>query len=206
MYGCAALLIGNSAWLMSLPAVFFLWRKKGSPAEKTKDDRLRKEQTARGEWLYVGRDEDGTPFYLDLENLTHESGNGVKVRMWVKFRPRKRSSAFLKAESFLRTAGKGHEPFEHIRQRLEMDFTKNMVRDLELVFHAPDGRVIESITYNVPEWKKITPGSLYELLLKTADGTWKPDRFPADPDLGAKLREKLKEINEAFEAFETSGE
>jgi hypothetical protein len=207
MYSYAALLIGDSAWMMGLPAVLFLWRRKGLPAGSTKNDRAKNEQrTARGDWLYVGRDEDGTPFYLDPENLTHESGNGVRVRMWVKFRPRKGSAAFLKAESLLGAAGKGHEQLGHIRQKLEMDFTKNMVSDLELVFHAPDGRSIESIKYNVPEWKKIAPGSLHELLLKTADGIWRPDRFPADPALGLKLREKLKEINEAFEAFETGGE
>jgi hypothetical protein len=207
MYSHAALLIGDSAWMMSLPAVLFLWRKKSPSTENTKNDRPKKEELkAGGDWLYVGRDEDGTPFYLDLENLTHESGNGVRVRMWVKFRPRRGSAAFLKAESILGAAGKGHEQLDHIRQRLEMDFTKNMVSDLELVFHAPDGRSIESVEYNTPEWKTIAPGTLYELLLKTADGTWSPDRFPADPALGLKLREKLKEINEAFEAFETGGE
>jgi len=207
MYSYAALLISDSAWLTSLVAAFFLWRKKGSSNEKTKNDRPKKEELkAREDWLYVGRDEDGTPFYLDLESLTRESANGVRVRMWVKFKPRKGSAAFLKAESFLRTVGKGHERFEHIRQRLEMDFTKNMVGDLELVFHAPDGRSIESVKYKTPEWKTIAPGSLYELLLKVADGTWREDRFPEDPALGLKLREKLKEVNEAFEAFETGGE
>jgi len=207
MYGCAALLLGNKAWTIALPVVLFLWRKKGLPSEKKKNDPSKKEQrTGAEDWLYVGRDVDGTPFYLDLANLTHESGDGVKVRMWVKFRPRKGSEAFLKAESFLGAAGKGHEPFDYIRQRLEMDFTKNLVSDLELAFHAPDGRLIESIKYDVAEWEKIAPGSLHDLLLKTADGSWEPDRFPGDPDLGAKLREKLKEINEALEAFETSGE
>ena len=207
MYGCAALLLGNKAWTIALPVVLFLWRKKGLPSEKKKNDPSKKEQrTGAEDWLYVGRDVDGTPFYLDLANLTHESGDGVKVRMWVKFRPRKGSEAFLKAESFLGAAGKGHEPFDYIRQRLEMDFTKNLVSDLELAFHAPDGRLIESIKYDVAEWEKIAPGSLHDLLLKTADGSWEPDRFPGDPDLGAKLREKLKEINEVLEAFETSGE
>ena len=207
MYGGSGLLVGDGAWMMSLLTVLFLWRKKGSSNEKRKNDRSKKEQrTGAEDWLYVGRDVDGTPFYLDLASLTHESGDGVRVRMWVKFRPRRGSEAFRKAESYLRVAGKGHEPFDYIRQRLEMDFTKNLVSDLELAFHAPDGRLIESIKYDVAEWEKIAPGSLHDLLLKTADGTWEPDRFAGDPDLGAKLREKLKEINEAFEAFETGGE
>jgi hypothetical protein len=81
-----------------------------------------------------------------------------------------------------------------------------MAHDLELVFHAPDGRAIDSVEYRTPELKEITSGSLYDLLMKIAEGAWNPDRFPADPELRVKLQEKLKEINEAFEAFETAGE
>ena len=205
MQSWAALFPGDT-WMMSLPVLLFLWRKKRKPDEQGRGHRLRKEQPAAwGSWLYVGKDEDGTPFYLDTENLSYESENGLRVRMWVKYRPRKGSAACVNAESFLQAAGKAREPFDHIRQELEIDFSKNVVGDLELVFHAADGRVIDSVVYTAPEWKKITPGSVYELLQKTADGTWKPDRFHPDPELRAKLQEKLKEINEAFEAFETAG-
>lgn len=207
MLSCAASLLGDTAWMMTLPAVLFLWRKKRALAASAKKDPPKKEEPAPwGNWLYVGRDDDGTPIYLDLENLSHESDNGVKVRMWVKYRPRKGSPVFLNAESFLHAAGESHEPFDHIRQRLEIDFTKNLVGDLELVFHAADGRAIDSVKYRTPEWKEIPPGSVYELLQKTADGSWRPDRFPTDPELRTKLQEKLREINEAFEAFETAGE
>ena len=126
--------------------------------------------------------------------------------MWVKYQPVRGSDAYLNVDSFLKTQGLANEAFDYIRQNLEIDFTHNLVGDLELVFHAPDGRIIESVRYRAPEWKKITAGSLHELLQNTVDGTWRSDRFPADPELGAKLREKLKEINEAFEAFETGGE
>jgi hypothetical protein len=207
MHTSVATLVGNSAWLLIFPTLLFLWRKKDAKTGSTeKGQPAKKRPAARGDWLYVGRDEDGTPFYLDTESLSREPDNDVKVRMWVKYRPAKGSVAFLNAESFLKAAGRSHEPFDHIRQRLEIDFTKNLVRDLELVFLAPDGRVIDSVEYRIPELKKITPGSLYGLLKKTADGAWGPDRFPADPELRIKLQEKLKEINEAFEAFETAGE
>ena len=205
MYACDALLIGSSAWMMTLPAVLFLWSKKRDKSENQNKNHPKKEQAAgRGGWLYVGRDEDGTPFYLDTESLSYEPDNPVRVRMWVKYKPIKGSVAFLDVESFLKAAGRSHEPFDHIRQRLEIDFTKNLVGDLELVFHAPDGRAIDFIEYRSPEWKEIVPGSLYELLQKTAEGTWRPDRFPAEPELRIKLQEKLKEINEALEAFETA--
>jgi hypothetical protein len=207
MQSCAATLFGDHAWMTMLPAVFFLWRKKRAPAEDSKKGPLKKEEPAPSEgWLYVGRDDDGTPLYVDIENLSHDSESGMRVRMWVKYRPRKQSQAFKNAQAFLGTAGKSNEPFDHIRQKLEIDFTRNMVGDLELVFHGPDGRAIESVKYHVPEWRRITPGSVYELLQKTADGTWKPDRFPTDPELRAKVQEKLREINKAFEAFETVGE
>jgi hypothetical protein len=81
---------------------------------------------------------------------------------------------------------------------------KNRVGDLELLFCAPDGRAIDSIKFRTPDWKTVVPGSLYELLQKTADGIWRSDRFPPDPELRLKLQEKLKEINAAFEAFETA--
>jgi len=205
MHSCAALLVGDSAWTMTLPAILLLWRKKRAPIEnREKDHPKKKESRDRGDWLYVGRDEDGTPFYLDVESLSREADNAVSARMWVKYKPLKGSAAFINAESFLRAAGKSHEPLDHIRQRLEIDFTKNLVSDLELVFHAPDGRAIDSIEYRATEWKKIVPGSLYELLQKTAEGAWRPDRFPADPELRLKLQEKLKEINAALEAFETA--
>jgi hypothetical protein len=204
MYCCVPLTIGNCAWMMTLPAALFLWRKKGSRSENPKKDHPKKAPAAGHEdWLYVGKDEDGTPFYLDTESMSCESDNPVRLRMWVKYRPLKGSAAFLNVESFLKAAGRSHEPFDHIRQRLEIDFTKNLVGDLELVFHAPDGRAIESIRYRVPEWKEISPGSLYELLQKTAEGARRPDRFPADPELRVRVQQKLKEINEAFEAFDT---
>ena len=207
MYSTVTTLVGNGTWMVILPTVLFLWRRKSTGTGSTENGRPTKKRPGTdGNWLYVGRDEDGTPFYLDIETLSRESGNAVKVRMWVKYKPAKGSAAFLNAESFLQAAGRSHEPFEHIRQRLEIDFTKNLVRDLELVFHAPDGRAIDSVEYRTPELKKITPGSLHELLKKTAEGAWSPDRFPGDPELRVKLQEKLKEINEAFEAFETTGE
>jgi len=201
------MLFGNQAWVMIAPFAFFLWRKKSAPAEKSKKQPLKKEEPApSGGWLYVGRDDDGTPLYVDIENLSYDSEFGMRVRMWVKYRPRKGTLAFRNAESFLNGAGKNSEPLDHIRQKLEIDFTKNMVGDLELVFYSVDGRVAESVKYQIPEWKRILPESVYELLQKTADGTWKPDRFPADPELRARVQEKLKELNQAFEAFETIGE
>ena len=207
MYISGATLAGGSAWMMILPTLLFLWRRKRAETGSTENDRSAKKQpSARGDWIYVGRDKDGTPFYLDTESLSRESDDTAKVRMWVKYKPLKGSAAFLNAESFLKAAGRSHEPFDHVRQRLEIDFAKNLVRDLELVFHAPDGRAIDSVEYRTPELKEIAPGSLHELLKKTADGAWSPDRFPADPELRVKLQEKLKEINEAFEAFETTGE
>jgi hypothetical protein len=202
MHTSVATLIGDTAWIMILPTVLFLWRKKSTENSGP----TKKRPAAGGNWLYVGRDEDRTPFYLDTESLSREPGNAAKVRMWVKYKPLKRSAAFLNAESFLKASGRSHEPFDHIRQRLEIDFTKNMAHDLELVFHAPDGRAIDSVEYRTPELKEITSGSLYDLLMKIAEGAWNPDRFPADPELRVKLQEKLKEINEAFEAFETAGE
>jgi hypothetical protein len=207
MYTSVATLVGTSAWMMILPIVLFLWRKKTGETKSTKNGRETiKQVSASGDWLYVGRDEDRTPFYLDTESLSLDSDNAVKVRMWVKYKPLKGSAAFLNADSFLQATGRSHEPFDHIRQRLEIDFVKNLARDLELVFHAPDGRIIDSVEYRAPEFRKILPGSLYELLKKTAEGAWSPDRFHTDPELRAKLQEKLKEINEAFEAFETAGE
>ncbi len=195
----------DGVWMMLLPVLFFLWRKKGTENRTTPKGRpARKGAAAREDWLYVGKDEDGTALYLDTESVSPDARNGAKVRMWVKYRPLKGSDSFLNAETFLQASGKSHEPFDYIRQKLEIDFANNLVRDLELVFHAPDGRAIDSVAYRVPELKKITPGSLYELLKKTAEGVWSPDRFPGDPELRLKLREKLKEINEAFEAFETT--
>ncbi len=91
MHSCAAQLVGDSAWMMTLPAILFLWRKKRAPTENREKDHPKKEESRdRGDWLYVGRDEDGTPFYLDVESLSRESDNAVRARMWVKYKPPQR--------------------------------------------------------------------------------------------------------------------
>ena len=203
MHSHAPLLISNCALLAGLPAVLFLWRKKRSSAAGAPKGGARKAGTDAGEdWLYVGKDEDGTPFYLDTQSLSYDPANPIRVTMWAKYRPLKGSMAFLNVEAFLKAAGKEPGFFDYIRQRLEIDYADNMVGDLELVFHASDGQVIDSLSFRTPEWKKVVPGSLYELLYKTVEGMWRTDRFPGDPELRLKIQEKLKEINEAFEAFE----
>ncbi len=198
-------------WLLGSAAFLFLWRKKRRAADEKKEDaltdRARKEQVpaASGEWLYVGRDDDGTPFYLDTEHLSHDTAHGLRVTMWVKYRPLPDSAAFRKAESFLRNFADSAEAFDHVRQRLEIDFTTSTVSDLELVFCAKNGTRIESVSFDEPEWKKIELGSVYHLLRKTAEGVWDPERFHPDPEVRAKLQSQLREVNQAFEAFETAG-
>jgi hypothetical protein len=203
------LIVRESAWTVVLPTILFLWRKKrATPDENRKTEVVPEEvkQSAPDNWLYVGRDEDGTSLYLDIESLSYDPGNPVRARMWVKYRPVSGSDAHMSVASFLAAQGMSHETFGYIRQNLEIDFTHNLVGDLELVFHTPDGQIIDSVRYRAPEWKKITCGSVHDLLQKTVDGTWRSDVIPADPQLAPKLREKLKEINEAFEAFETADE
>jgi hypothetical protein len=113
MHSYVPLSTANSAWMMTLPVLLFLWRKKRTRAENGAIDAPEKEQAAaRAEWLYVGRDEDGTPMYLDTESLSYESDNPARLQIWVKYRPSKGSAAFLDVESFLGAAGKRHEAFE----------------------------------------------------------------------------------------------
>lgn len=207
MHSHAPLLISNCALLAGLPAVLFLWRKKRPSAAGAPKGGARKAGTDAGEdWLYVGKDEDGTPFYLDTQSLSYDPANPIRVIMWAKYRPLKGGTACLNVEAFLKAEGKEPGSFEYIRQRLEIDYADQMVGDLELVFHASDGQVIDSLSFRTPEWKGVVPGSLYELLYKTVEGMWRTDRFPGDPELRLKIQEKLKEINEAFEAFEMAGE
>jgi hypothetical protein len=207
MHSYAPLLISNCALLVGLPAVLFLWRKKRSSAASAPKGGAVMPGTDAGEdWLYVGKDEDSTRFYLDTQSLSYNPANPIKVTMWAKYRPLKGSTAFLNVEAFLQAAGKDAGFFDYIRQRLEIDYADNMVGDLELVFHASDGQVIDSLSFRAPERKKVVPGSLHELLHKTVEGMWRTDRFPGDPELRLKIQEKLKEINKEFEAFETAGE
>ncbi len=188
-----------------LPVGLFFWRKRRSLSGGAAGARTRKERSrTREEWLYVGKDEDGTPSYLDTQSLSYDPEDPIRVGMWAKYRPLKGSSASLTVVDFLRAAGKDPGPFDYIRQRLEIDYANNLVRDHELVFHDAGGRVIDSIAFRHVEWKAIPPGSLHELLHKTVEGMWRADRFSDDPVLSVKIQEKLKEINRAFEAFETA--
>ena len=203
MHGHVPALMSNCAVLVGLPVGLFLWKKRRSSARGLPGARTRKERgSTREEWLYVGKDEDGTPSYLDTQSLSYDPESPIRVAMWAKYRPLKGGSAFLTVEDFLKAAGKDPGPFDYIRQRLEVDYANTLVRDHELVFHTADGRVIDSIAFRQTDWKAIVPGSLHELLHKTVEGMWRADRFPDDPGLSLKIQEKLQEINRAFEAFE----
>jgi hypothetical protein len=171
----------------------------------SKRDPVGSEQARRDEaWLYVGKDEDGTPFYVDTESIVCDLVNPVTVRVWVKYTPSRSSQSFQSAEAFLNASGKGNDELEHIRHRLEIDYIKKEIGDLELLFCAADGSTIDSVKFRSVEWKGVAPRSLHELVWKTVDGIWRPDRFPFEPELRVRIQEKLREINKAFETFETA--
>jgi hypothetical protein len=178
------------------------WRGKESGQASVSDG-----QATKGEaWLYVGKDDDGTPFYVDTESITCDPANPVTVRVWVKYKPSRTSQSFRSAEAFLKASRRQGGVLDHIRHRLEIDYAKKEIGDLELLFCAADGRLIDAVRFRTVQWKRVTPRSLYELVWKTADGIWRPDRFPFEPELRVKIQEKLWEINKAFETFETASE
>jgi hypothetical protein len=179
---------------------------EGQGKDSKQDPKVR-EQTRRDEaWLYVGKDEDGTPFYVDAESIVCDPANPVTVRVWVKYKPSRSSQSFQRAEAFLNTSGGEGGELEHIRHRLEIDYVKKEIGDLELLFCAADGHVIDSVQFRSVEWKSVAPRSLHDLIWKTVDGIWRPDRFPFEPELRVKIQEKLWEINKAFETFETASQ
>jgi hypothetical protein len=205
MHSQAALLINGCLLFATMPPILFLWRRKRQPVQPVPKEVAEKDRKKAGEdWLYVGKDEDGTPCYVDMQRLSYDPASPVRVTLWAKYRPLKGSTALLHVEVFLRAAGKDLGAFDYIREHLEINYGDNMVRDLELVFHRADGKAIESVSFRNPEWKAVAPGSLQELLQKTIEGVWRPDRFHVDPQLRERIQEKLKEVNAAFEAFETA--
>lgn len=173
---------------------------KGSKQDPAGSEGVRQAEA----WLYVGKDDDGTPFYVDTESIACDPANPVTVRVWVKYKPAPTSQSFRSAEAFLKASRKEGGVLDHIRHRLEIDYAKKEIGDLELLFCAADGRVVDSVQFRSVQWSRVTPRSLYELVWRTVDGTWRPDRFPFEPELRVKIQEKLWEINKAFESFETA--
>ncbi len=205
MYSVTLSLINDWVLLTAVPAILFLWRRKRRRAQAAEKEGVQRDGKKTSEdWLYVGKDEDGTPSYIDMQSLSYDPANPVRVTLWAKYRPLKGSAVFQQVEAYLKAAGKGLGLFDYIRQRLEIDYANNMVVGLELIFHASDGKAIDTVSFGTPEWRTVAQGSLYELLQKTVEGIWRTDRFPGDPQLRMKIQEKLKEINAAFEAFETA--
>jgi hypothetical protein len=158
-------------------------------------------QAGSTDWLFIRRDDDGTPVYVDVAGALRVAERVVRV--WVKYVPPKEGAARREAENYLAETGNDGARLAYVLQPWELNLETDQAADLGIVFSDDGDRVIAAIRFQEPTRRDCEAGTLQAALRAAVNGIWRQDRPGADPVLHERLVEKLKELNRAFEEFET---
>ena len=153
------------------------------------------------DWLFVRKDDDGTPVYVDVAGALRVSDRVVRV--WVKHVPPKEGAARREAETYLAETGNDGARLACILQPWELNLETDQAADLGIVFSDDGDRVIAAVRFQKPTSRGCAVGTLQAALRAAVNGIWRQGRLGTDPVLHERLVEKLRELNRAFEEFET---
>jgi hypothetical protein len=105
------------------------------------------------------KDADGTTYEINSANIIPPQPNNV-ARAWVK-----QTFSEQKIENWVRTYGKRYRDLSSIKQLVEFNCPEKKRRSITTILYSSGGRVIDSVKSS-GEWRVISPGSVYETLLK----------------------------------------
>jgi hypothetical protein len=131
------------------------------PAEQTKPE----QQTTPAEQVFLGKDRDGAPFYLDTKSIVF---NKDKVEIEVDIYPPAENTRFHTAQGYVRRAG--FEGLECLVEKWGLGFSNKVFIKYGMNYKSKCGHLIEAALDNRKVWKPIAPGTLEEMAWKVVDG------------------------------------
>jgi hypothetical protein len=167
---------------------------------------IRNDEGGEKDWFFVGNDEEGTPIYLDKNRMVRSSGSTL-ARVWLKYVPSPNAHSFEQAQQYLKEAGAEWKRLCYIEQLLELDVNADLMADLVLFFFDWNDQLIEQVQFRERTLRPLGTVAVYSTIKGIAAGEeerMEPEVSPEQPSIDEKIQLKLKEINEAFDAFDKS--
>lgn len=96
-------------------------------------------------WRFIGRDEEDTSFFLNLNTITGSD----EVDVMVASVPDYNGRTILEIKEFLRENGRNPENFEYIEQSWGLDLRKDKFALYDLIFKTAGGEILHSVALPV---------------------------------------------------------
>jgi hypothetical protein len=136
-------------------------------------ERVNHIETGKEEWLAVGIDDDGTEAYLDAASIVRDLETDTLFKACLKHIPPQGSRTYTEILQVVKTAKKDAGRPGHVKQVVEIDFAKDMSRNLHLIVCDSQGGILDVINFRYPDWAHIERGSIID---KARDALF--TRFP----------------------------
>ena len=138
----------------------------------------------REEWVTVGIDDDGTEAYLDSASIVRDLEATTLFKVCLKHVPPQGSKAYAEIVQVIKAAKKDSGKPGHVKQVVEIDFAKDMSRNLHLIVCDNQGGILDVINFRYPDWANIERGSIIDKVREAL--------FSRFPDATGGHREPLK--------------
>jgi len=102
-------------------------------------------------WRFIGRDEEDTSFFLNLNTITGSDEVDVMVASVSDYNGR----TILEIKEFLRENGRNPENFEYVEQCWGLDLRKDKFALYDLIFKTAGGDILHSVALPVT-WKYVS--------------------------------------------------
>jgi uncharacterized RDD family membrane protein YckC len=119
-------------------------------------------EAGREDWILSGKDDDGTPVFIDTNSITRDLDDPYVVKLWIKLTPVRTSRAHERVRTTLRKRGKPSNKFDHLKQAVEIDYTGHRSRTLHLVMCERTGKTLDVMNFYYPEWVDIKQGGVFD--------------------------------------------
>jgi hypothetical protein len=136
------------------------------------------------EWIGVGVDDDGTEAFLDAASIVRDLDPVTLFKVWLKHVPPQGSKTYAELQQMAKAAKKSSGKPGYVRQVVEIDFAKDMSRNLHIVVCDNQGATIDVIDFRFPDWARIERGSIMDNVRDTL--------FTKFPDAMGDHKEPLK--------------
>ena len=136
------------------------------------------------EWLDIGIDDDGTETYLNAADIVRDLDTITLFKVWLKHVPPQGSKTYAELLQTAKAAKNHSRKPSHVKQVVEIDFAKDMSRNLHLIVCDNQGGTIDVINFRFPDWARIERGSIIDKVRDTL--------FNRFPDATGGHKEPLK--------------
>lgn len=150
----------------------------------TSANRMERIEAGREDWILSGKDDDGTPVFIDTNSITRDLDDPAVVKLWIKLVPVRTSRAHERVRTTLRKRGKPFNKFDYLKQAVEIDYTGHRSRTLHLVMCERTGRTLDVMNFHYPEWVDIKQGGVFDTV-QAAVKDVAPEVVPEPPQAPA---------------------